>query len=1499
MVLAMLVLLSAIVIAFLSSVTTDMAASKSYEGQTNARMLADSAVNLVISKIQEASTTPGVAWISQPGLIRTFNGNHKQAKAYKLYSSDKLVEGETFNPMDGTDLPQDEDWRTQKGLWTDMNSPLFRRDTDASSNSSTLIPVYPIFDANPHDYKTVTDLNDAKAETIVDPDNGKPIVEGFSIKDYDQQRGSEEYPGFMPVKWLYILQDGTLVSATKKTGTSVTLSGGTPENPAVGRIAFWTDDETCKVNLNTASEGTYWDTPIANTMPATMPESVNNGDVSIPVKFDPNLIYEWDLANQLPGSHEYQRYPGHPATTSLSPVLGRFILKKLGLDINALDPLKAQVPPLQPQDRARYIEAINQIAPRITGLQANGDDFSSKGGTVRGGGILKAQQRDVHPIVSDADRLYATPEELVYDTSMKADPSSGSNVRATLIAKPLSKSSSDKVVIDEKEARQLLERSRFFLTTTSKAPEQNIFNQPRISIWPITRANASNDTSNAQANKDKMTPFDKLIAACSTVDDKPFYFDRVWWNGGSGGGPASPDKDWTTRNSQLYSYLEKLTGKSFPGFGSGTFLGKYSDDRDQILTEIVDYVRCTNLVDTSGDVPAFGDSGWSPQISKSYTQPDDFNEGEAEPNGVSNRGQVVPLVPGNGTRGFGRIATICEMTAVVTRKSYDPAGTDVKMQVALIPSLYCPMAGFSALANNIRLKFKNLDNISLTHPKLANGLVASDQTTYPFQGAGEKAEQEMHIESPDGGGGGLMPSIYLNDSKIGGYMGVRALVEMKKDAAGSNFVGTPVDSMFPVGNNAIFTDASSGVNKGNFKAPNPKLNPDPYKDYKDNDQLRLAGKFDVEVWAPASGPSSHLIQTFHFDFPEGNDSLLFKVKNDLAAATDAIPFPTVEEGKGLAGSKKGGTGARYGGPRDWYNGATAYLRGPILNVDSTRSLAPIGGAIGPVSTADLNKGTAPDPKGLDFDMRTLACLADVNTFGGTTVFQPIKIAAAVSDVPSVRFGDNVRNEIGLGSGPGGVMPSSPSATDAYNTSPMPGSFIFGIKGKDFEPVEMDPIDKDMNYKFEPLIPTGIYGVFNSKQQVGDWDNGPSYVGDGSYLGKADEGSAPHFTLQWQTDGSLQDTSKDPPYIGAGFTYESAAVQQNTYFSPNRQIPSPVVFGSLPTGVKRQLPWQTLLFRPAKRYLPGGDNHPGSDLGGAQPPDHLLLDLFWMPVVEPYAISEPFSTAGKINMNYQIAPFTYIQRNTGMRAVLQSTKIIALNPNQATGDGGGRQLKKNYKVMGWMGPGGGGLSGAVQISIRRNVDVTNTLRIFDDKHFGSTTDTNKPFITASEICDIPLVPMDFNSRVLNFASYKPSGGVGIPANANADQIDTKLATFWMADGYSASGNAAASPYTVISTAHNLTGDNSLERPYAQIYPRLTTKSNTYTVHVKVQSLKKASKTVEDATIIDEKKDTVTGEFRGSFVIERYLDSNNQKFNETSDEPLGPYKFRVVSSKQFVQ
>jgi hypothetical protein len=103
-------------------------------------------------------------------------------------------------------------------------------------------------------------------------------------------------------------------------------------------------------------------------------------------------------------------------------------------------------------------------------------------------------------------------------------------------------------------------------------------------------------------------------------------------------------------------------------------------------------------------------------------------------------------------------------------------------------------------------------------------------------------------------------------------------------------------------------------------------------------------------------------------------------------------------------------------------------------------------------------------------------------------------------------------------------------------------------------------------------------------------------------------------------------------------------------------------------------------------------------------------------------------------------------------------------------------------------------------------------------------------------------------------------------------------------------------------HRLTGDNSLERIYATVYPRLTTKSNTFTVYARVQSLKKVSG--GDPAVWIEGRDVVTGEYRGYQTIERYVDPNDtvnpipDYANPLVNTPISNfYKTRVLATKQF--
>lgn len=111
---------------------------------------------------------------------------------------------------------------------------------------------------------------------------------------------------------------------------------------------------------------------------------------------------------------------------------------------------------------------------------------------------------------------------------------------------------------------------------------------------------------------------------------------------------------------------------------------------------------------------------------------------------------------------------------------------------------------------------------------------------------------------------------------------------------------------------------------------------------------------------------------------------------------------------------------------------------------------------------------------------------------------------------------------------------------------------------------------------------------------------------------------------------------------------------------------------------------------------------------------------------------------------------------------------------------------------------------------------------------------------------------------------------------------------------------------------MTGDNSLERPYSLIYPRVTTKSNIFTVHVIAQALKQTPNDVQQK-VWTENLDRVTSEFRGSFTIEKYYDPNSNDItdgngqiqtaandgNISSTAAIRGAKWRLLGMKRFGQ
>ncbi|MEM7388051.1 MAG: hypothetical protein AAF514_24210, partial [Verrucomicrobiota bacterium] len=203
--------------------------------------------------------------------------------------------------------------------------------------------------------------------------------------------------------------------------------------------------------------------------------------------------------------------------------------------------------------------------------------------------------------------------------------------------------------------------------------------------------------------------------------------------------------------------------------------------------------------------------------------------------------------------------------------------------------------------------------------------------------------------------------------------------------------------------------------------------------------------------------------------------------------------------------------------------------------------------------------------------------------------------------------------------------------------------------------------------------------------TGDFDTGTGAAPDGPYINRPDEGEYRGYRVE------------DPYYEVPDPERLQVPDPEPHGVAAHRLMPSPVMFGSLPTGVRAKVPWQTLLFRPQPGHY-----------GASSPPDHLFLDLFWMPTLEPRPMSGICETEGQINLNHRLEPFHHIRRTTASHALLKSEQMLAI-PDGAM-DGG-------------------------EASLRLHIDAEKTLSIWDKEVF----DEGRTFLSASQICQMPLVP----------------------------------------------------------------------------------------------------------------------------------------------------------------
>ncbi|PTY02261.1 hypothetical protein DB346_09095 [Verrucomicrobia bacterium LW23] len=1350
-VLAVLVLLTTLAVGLLLRAGNEQGSAAGLRALGNTSALTDRVVNLVQAQINEATTLDATsAWASQPGAIRVFNNSGNLEKVYRLYSSGAVNPNVTDGLLLANDVPPD-NWNASPAMWVDLNSPAHTREADGTTTLQ-----FPILD--PRDPTAPGTIN---APSVIAPTKLKGFhlgrIPGYTT-GANGTSGATDVPGAtaeqpvpMPVQWLYILQDGKMVVPGSGTGGDIAVvPGATTNNPIVGRVAYWTDDECAKVNINTAAgnargDGTYasWDTPHFGSYQDTM-----------------------IFAKSQPLSKEYQRYPGHPATTNFYDIL-------VGLGFNP----------------GAYPSAVGTSSAFFTLLPYYNDDFGSKQGTQYTVASSQGAVGSNSP-TAKSHRLYTSLSELFYDRNRTVNSATVN--------------------------RNTLETGKFFLTTTSRAPEVTLFGTPRISMWPVDAQIMTAGT------KTRVTAYDQVIAFCSSVGRSsgttkyPYFFQKQ--------NSTSPTADWTNiqRNRELYEYMFNLTRMNIPGFG-GSFSSKYTfnGEWEQILTEIFDYIRCVNLRDmnftTASNQFAPGSGGWG-------------------------TGQVVPIQIERGavsTQGLGRYFTLSEIgfLVVCTADGNGPAPT----------------------ANNSAYDWRSVSNLATPQPlrnasgqqvgedgAIGGNFPANPTLTDGALSSGQKRFQAMLLLEPHNpmmGSAALAPAFKvqvrgLNNVRFSGTSGGTANPFTADDVLVSN--NGRMDGSYNLGGAAGGIRWMTGYTSGSpitnsrvsgWGAPapsNPRLVypfvsvPFTLNADTTGSTMSVSGTFVVEIYMPnpvsnlmASGPrtitpaSDLLIQTFTITLPATNVPVPDLLQDGLSLPSSA---PTkANDWWGIANRIA------------WVNSAagdgTNVSRGAMIRTDGTTT---------GYTTADWRLPTSIKAVGLRDS-------AAAQNYKSDTVFTIIPFQNDTRLTAAKKS---------LGTAPVGAATQADLVPhEFYGTRKLAHSFTHwlanaGNRIPGYSAGRLARGVTNIAAHFLPKVPTNL-PIAISEQ--GDWDSGWPTCADGAFANKADEGNI-------NGTGATITTDWGTPYWGSLETQSTLG----KYHSPNRIVPSAVMLGSLPTGVKENVAWRTLCFRPQI-------NRPLDPVSG--PKDYLLLDLFHMPIVDPYAISEPLSTAGKINMNYAIVPFSYITRSTGVRAVL-SSEMVARVP-AARGN--------NYKSYSTAVTTG---NAPARLPINLS-EVNGALRQFQERF--SSGDI---FRSPAEICSIYLPPdaSNFGGSLYAWAS------------------DTEADAAW----YNSTGDFA------------LLGDNVRERPYAGIYPRLTTKSNTFKVYYTVQALKNPRTPGGDPTRWDETKGVVEGEFRGSTTLERFIDPENPNIRDyATDASLYTpgnanaktldafYQWRIISNNAFPQ
>jgi uncharacterized protein (TIGR02600 family) len=1373
--LAFLVLLSAVVLALLSTSRTDRQNANAFATGQETMRLADAAVSLVQGQIRDATIQPRVGWASQPGMIRTFNTSN-QVTAYKLYSSDAMVVPNYGKPEMDQEFNEIKDWnqgalgKSFNARFVDLNAPaVVRRPNLATPNpyDTTLIPIFPI--ADPAAIGSVEGFN---ATTTV---NGTVLGNGTDRR----------LP--MPVKWIYVLRDGQMTAPSSGNATQVTFSGSvvpTQDNPIVGRIAFWADDDNCKLNINTASEGIFWDVPRATT------------------------YSEVRMAISMPVRGEFQRLVNHPAFTSLSPVFksisGNYTRPTVDI-LNTTSGFSSIVS--DPDSYYSKFVSYYDITPRINGFLGSADK-SSKGGAQRTSAVGRGNQSSERvpnalwpwsdqpddssgmafkpkgaPLPPDTDRLYATVDEVLF--------------------------TSNRTMNRDFTANTIAARS-FFLTASGRSPETTVFGTPKISLWPSQKSPSDRNIR------------DRLLNFCATVGNFTYAFEREISNGGIYVASSFPADSQThdvslAANQKLLGYLRKLVEAQPPGYASPLQSKWGQSGIDRILAQTFDCVRAnTNSFYVSlgngTDRVTYRYSTTS-RNPRSFIPPDSFGNTFDNANGPTNG--VIPVKIGN-ANGMGRNVIFDQVAIVFMAREVENTYT------------------YNYTSSNITYtdtvqEISNGETYSLS--KALQGNVTYSGLPQPQTQTTKKIAAFLlfspYLASPSFLPG-VVPGLQIEVENFGAMQ-----------VEGTNFVpGNPVLTM----------RAGSQCSNGNGDEQN-----------RHSQLMTSFGMFQVFANRPDPGHMSGN-QT-------GGDK--FKFKNAISNGSDKdYYYPFVSQDISVTGngtiSFSGGdiiiTIKNYKGNQiiqkfsisfppatipipQHIDDQVRYMKGEVsnINLDSASGYAVWnqgslrqGDFLSPRKRLIGNSNSG-NTQLIAVRPGDVVLGVIVNPNGPTR--GDLRLLALTQDIPSNWF----TTFPGYGTANTRYNPSSPNARAAIT-----GRFAFGFRGlapdqphgeevgwsprnNDTQVNQFRPVDVASNNSTlisglamtgnaRPVAAPGLGGAIMTGNATGDWSSGIGGTPDGAFFTFTDPGDS---NLLF---GGYFGTKK-PLFVPTGNTWE-----------PNRMVPSAGILGQiLTTDQSGNLqPWQTLLFT---RTPAAGSAHPGFATSSL-PPDYLFLDFFWMPIIEPYAISEPASTAGKVNLNIQMLPFTHIQRSTALHGALQGLRLSAIPNSAAT----------TYKPSAYT-----SVNSTVIIRHPLNIDAT-IARMFDE-----VFDVGDFYKIPSEVAKIQLIAQG--------------------------ETASSMGSWW--------------------NARRLTSDTLREHPYTALLSRVTTKSNTFTVHYRVQALRQVPRPGRNWTEWAEDQDQVVGEYRGSTTIERFLDPNEQNVPDYTQvnlsgnyDPIDKfYRWRVVSQKQF--